>query len=81
MTRHAFVALVALAGTATGVRVEGQSPRTTLIRRAQMIDGTGAPSRRDDVRIAGDRIVAVGQLTPTEGEHVVDGNGLALAPE
>jgi N-acyl-D-amino-acid deacylase len=32
------------------------------------------------VRIAGDRIVAVGDLTPAAGEHVVDAGGLALTP-
>jgi N-acyl-D-amino-acid deacylase len=83
MYRHRIawaITLAPIVAAIVGVRLNGQAQTTTLIRRAQMIDGTGAPSRRDDVRIAGDRIVAVGQLTPTEGEHVVDGNGLALAP-
>jgi N-acyl-D-amino-acid deacylase len=53
---------------------------TTLIRNASVIDGTGAPSRRVDVRISGDRITAVGQLTPTSGDRVLDANGLSLAP-
>src|SRR5215208_2609284 len=52
----------------------------TLIRNAVLIDGTGSPSRRSDVRITGDRIVAVGQLTPAQGERVIDAGGLALAP-
>jgi N-acyl-D-amino-acid deacylase len=75
------IALAFVAAASGVVRMTGQTPAaTTLIRRAQMIDGTGAPSRRDDVRIAGDRIVAVGRLTPTEGERVVDANGLTIAP-
>ena len=45
-----------------------------------MIDGTGAPSRRADVRISGDRIAAVGQLAAAAGENVVDAGGLTLAP-
>jgi N-acyl-D-amino-acid deacylase len=77
-TRTALLALLVAGLIAHGTL--GQSPPPTLIRRAQTIDGTGAPARRDDVRIAGDRIVAVGQLTPTEGERVVDANGLTLAP-
>ncbi len=32
------------------------------------------------MRIAGDRIVAVGDLKPEAGEHIVDAAGLTLAP-
>ncbi len=78
IARPLSVALVAVSLAAVGLT--GQSPQTTLIRGAQMIDGTGAAARRDAVRIAGDRIVAVGQLTPNDGERVVDANGLTLAP-
>jgi N-acyl-D-amino-acid deacylase len=55
-------------------------PSTTLIRNALVIDGTGAAPRRGDVRVSGDRIVAVGTLSPTGGERVIDAGGLALAP-
>jgi len=55
-------------------------PSTTLIRNAMLIDGTGAAPRSGDVRVAGDRIVAVGTLTPAAGERVFDAGGLALAP-
>ena len=56
-------------------------PRSTwLIRGAQVVDGTGGPIRAADVRIEGDRIAEVGNLRPLEGELVVDGKGLALAP-
>jgi N-acyl-D-amino-acid deacylase len=53
---------------------------STVIRTAVIVDGTGAPGRRGDVRIAGDRIVEIGQLTPADGEPVVDAGGLTLAP-
>jgi N-acyl-D-amino-acid deacylase len=56
------------------------SPVDTLIRNALVIDGTGAPSRRADVRIRGERITAVGELTPVQGERLVDLGGLVLAP-
>src|SRR5262249_27309526 len=36
--------------------------------------------RRGDVAIAGDRIVPVGRLSRADGERIVDGGGLALAP-
>jgi N-acyl-D-amino-acid deacylase len=51
-----------------------------LIRDAQLVDGTGAPPRRADIRVAGDKIAAIGELKPNPGETVVDAHGLALAP-
>jgi N-acyl-D-amino-acid deacylase len=53
---------------------------TTLIRGALLIDGSGEPARRGDVRVTGDRIVAVGQLSPEPGERSFDVAGQALAP-
>ena len=40
---------------------------TTLIVNARIVDGTGAPAADGAVRIAGDRIVAVGDLKPSPG--------------
>jgi N-acyl-D-amino-acid deacylase len=54
--------------------------RATLIRNASLLDGTGAPARRADVRIRDGRIVAVGTLSPESGDTVVDARGLTLAP-
>jgi N-acyl-D-amino-acid deacylase len=71
-----LLAAVAIAA-ALATRIGAQ---TTLIRNAIVIDGTGRAPQRAAVRIDGDRIVAVGQLTPTAGEGVVDAAGLALAP-
>lgn len=59
------------------------SGNTTLIRNASLIDGTGAAPRRADVRVSGDRILAVSgttPLAPTPGERVVEASGLTLAP-
>jgi N-acyl-D-aspartate/D-glutamate deacylase/CubicO group peptidase (beta-lactamase class C family) len=50
------------------------------IRGAQVADGTGAPLRRADVRIVGDTIVAVGDVTPEAADRIVDATGLVLAP-
>ena len=55
-------------------------PRRTLVVNVEVVDGTGAPARRASVRFAGDRIVAVGALRPEQGEGVVDGGGMVLAP-
>ena len=50
-----------------------------VVRNGTVIDGTGAPSRRADVAIAGGKIVAVGQgLGPAK--RVIDADGLAVAP-
>jgi len=53
---------------------------STLIVGARVVDGSGAPARDVSVRIDGDRIAAVGALTPAPGEEVVDAKGLVLAP-
>lgn len=52
----------------------------TLITGAQVADGSGAPLRRADVRIDGDRIAAIGNLRPLASDRVVNGTGLVLAP-
>ena len=51
-----------------------------LIVNAQVIDGTGSPARPAAVRIVDDKITAVGTLTPTSSDSVVDAHGLVLAP-
>lgn len=55
-------------------------PSPTLIRNASVLDGTGSPARQIDVRIEGDRIAAVGRLTPGPADRIVDARGLTLAP-
>lgn len=44
-----------------------------------MVDGTGAPGVRADVLIDGDRVVAIGDDLGA-AEHVVDADGLVVAP-
>src|SRR6478609_385626 len=51
-----------------------------LITNANVIDGSGSPARRASVRVEGDRIAAVGELTARSGETVIDARGLTLAP-
>jgi N-acyl-D-amino-acid deacylase len=51
-----------------------------LIVDARVIDGTGAPGRVTSVRISGDRIADIGDLHQRQGETVVVGKGLVLAP-
>jgi N-acyl-D-aspartate/D-glutamate deacylase/CubicO group peptidase (beta-lactamase class C family) len=53
---------------------------TWVIQGAQVADGTGAPLRRADLRIVGDAIAEVGQITPQPDDRLVDATGLVLAP-
>ena len=53
---------------------------STLLTNVQVVDGTGTPAYQGAVRIDGDTIVAVGELSPLRGERVVDGGGMVLAP-
>lgn len=77
----ALAAFVALAGGALIAATQATpQPSSTLIRQAMVIDGTGASARRADLRVRGDRIVAVGTLAPEAGEQVVEAAGLTLAP-
>jgi N-acyl-D-amino-acid deacylase len=47
---------------------------------AEIADGTGAPLRKADVRIAFSHIVEIGDLKPEKDEQVIDAKGLVLAP-
>jgi N-acyl-D-amino-acid deacylase len=51
-----------------------------VIRGGTVYDGTGAPGRRGDVGIRGDRIASIGDLSGTGATDVVDASGLAVAP-
>ncbi|HEX6737278.1 MAG TPA: D-aminoacylase, partial [Vicinamibacteria bacterium] len=51
-----------------------------IIRGGTVYDGTGAPGRRADVAIKGDRVAAVGELGEATAAKLVDARGLAVAP-
>jgi len=51
-----------------------------LIRGGTVLDGTGAPGRRADVALAGDRVTAVAPDLPGEAGQVVDATGCMVAP-
>jgi N-acyl-D-amino-acid deacylase len=51
-----------------------------LVRGGAVLDGSGGPARIGDVAIRGDRIVGVGDVGRGEAEHVIDAEGLAVAP-
>src|SRR5512146_1961330 len=51
-----------------------------LITGGRVVDGTGAPWYRGDVGIAGDRIVAVGDLTGASATTTIDARNLVVTP-
>lgn len=53
---------------------------SNLITNVWVIDGTGTPARKASVRISGNLIIAVGDLTPLPGEGITNGGGKILAP-
>ncbi len=55
-------------------------PDTLLIRGGQVLDGTGSPPNRTDLRIRGDRILETGRLRPRNGERVISAAGAVVAP-
>ena len=60
-----------------------QSPRyDLLITNGTVVDGTGAPGRRADVAIVGDRIVAVSAspLRPQDAARVFNASGRIVSP-
>ncbi len=63
-----------------GFAVAAEAPTSWVVAGAKVADGTGAPLVAQDVRIDGDRIVAVGKIARLPGERVVDGTGLVLSP-
>jgi N-acyl-D-amino-acid deacylase len=79
--RRVFVFVLALLAPGLLGASPGEKPPPTLrIVNARLIDGTGAPARMGSLRIAGDRIAAVGDVEPIAGEPVFDAKGLVLAP-
>jgi len=51
-----------------------------LIRAGTVIDGTGGPARRADVRVRGGRIAEIGDGLRPDGEPEVDASGAVVAP-
>jgi N-acyl-D-aspartate/D-glutamate deacylase len=59
--------------------VAAQATSSFLIRGARVVDGSGAPARRADVRVVEGRIAEGGQLTAHRSEPVVEALEQVLA--
>ena len=51
-----------------------------LVRGGEVVDGTGAPARRADVRVVDGRITEVADALAVDGARVVDAEGAYVAP-
>jgi N-acyl-D-amino-acid deacylase len=58
----------------------GCRPYDVIIRGGDVYDGSGAPARRADVGIRGDRIAWIGDLQGAGARVVIDASGKAVAP-
>ena len=70
----------ALLAACEGEPLPSADPATQLITNVVLIDGTGAPQRKDSVRILGGKIIDVGDLSARINDTVIDGGGQVLAP-
>ena len=59
---------------------DDRNSRALLLRGGTVIDGTGAPRFGADVRVEGERIVAVGANLAEDGALVLDATGRIVAP-
>ena len=67
--------------TMSGLRAQqAPPPFDVLITNGRIVDGTGAPWFKADLALAGDRIVAIGQLAGHPARQTVDATGLLVAP-
>lgn len=72
--------VIAAVGLCMPFEIRAQTPPSTLIINARVIDGTGQPQRSVSVRIKGEVIVSIGDLVPRPHELVIDAGGQILSP-
>lgn len=58
----------------------GQADLDLIIRGGTLYDGTGQAGVRADIGLQGDKIAAIGDLSDSEAQRIVDATGLAVAP-
>src|SRR3954463_16147203 len=55
-------------------------PISLVVRGGTVYDGSGAPGRRADVAVDGDRVVGIGDVPLTVDAHELDATGHAVVP-
>jgi len=63
-----------------GHRGAGLASYDLIIAGGTVVNGTGGPRFRADVAVAGDRIVAIGDLRGRTARRTIDASGLVVAP-
>src|SRR4051794_10325886 len=70
--------------TSDQAKATAEGPRRVaadvVLRGGTLVDGTGAPGRRADLAVRGERVVAVGSFEAEPGAKVIDASGLIVAP-
>ena len=51
-----------------------------VIKNGTVVDGTGAPARRADVAVDGDRVTRVGEVDASGANQVIDADGRIVTP-
>jgi N-acyl-D-amino-acid deacylase len=78
--------LLELAGSAAAacalrpVSLLAVSPFDLVVRGGHVFDGTGLPAFPADIGIIGQRIAAIGSISPDQGRRVIDVTGLHVCP-
>jgi N-acyl-D-amino-acid deacylase len=81
MRRQAILATLLVVCSLVADPAAQRQPRyDVVISGGQIVDGTGAPPRRADVAIKGNKIAAIGKIAKTDGREVIDATGLIVAP-
>jgi N-acyl-D-amino-acid deacylase len=80
MMRFACALLLAVYGASVGALSQARAPYDVVIRNGRVLDGSGNPWLRRDIAIAGDRIVALGNLSEAQATRVVDAADRIVAP-
>ena len=76
----ALACAVILAGCATAPPATAPATYDLIVRNGTVYDGSGAPGRRADVGVSGDRVSALGDLSAARAPVEIDARGLAVAP-
>jgi N-acyl-D-amino-acid deacylase len=76
----AALCVLAAAVWSAPARARQPAPFDVVIRGGTVYDGTGAPGRRADLGIRGDRIAAIADLAGAPARTVIDASRLAVAP-
>jgi N-acyl-D-amino-acid deacylase len=79
MLRASAALILALAGVSCAASPP-PAAYDLIVRGGMVYDGTGAPGRRVDVGVKGDRIARVGDLSAETAGKTIDASGRAVAP-